>query len=390
MFGTKTLTLAGSIAVIGANAMALSPIAGAVAGSFPGVDAAGVMKAAALYGLATALSALLLAPAIDRVGRRVALQHALLCLTIALMVSALAPSLTSFCFAQALAGLAAGCALPAIYALAAEISEKGRESRTLGTVLTGWTLSLVAGVSLSALVADFAHWRLVFAGFALFAGWLTVEVHRNRDLDFRAVSTRSNSPLAALRVRGVAPELLTVTAYMTAFYGLYAYLGAHLTGPLRLSTAIAGLASAAYGIGFGIAVFADRLLDRYGPAAAAPFAFLCLGLVYSALSAASARPDVLIVLCIIWGLANHIGLNLIVGRLTALDPDRRGAIMGLYSAVTYLSASAATAVYGSLYARFGVAGGALASAACIVVPFAMSLARARRQVTARVGAVTAR
>lgn len=373
----KLVPLAGSIAVIGANSLALSPIAGTVARSFVGVDAPGVMNAAILYGLATAASALALAPAIDRIGHRTALIHSLVALTAALTLSAFAPNLLVFCLAQALAGLAAGCALPAIYALSALVAEKGRESETLGWVLTGWTVSLVLGVSLSAIVADFAHWRFVFAGLALAAGWLAAKVGRGPDLAFPAPSpvvlAATNSPLAALRVRGVAPALLVVATYMTAFYGLYAYLGPHLTGVLHLSTAAAGLAPAAYGIGFGVAAFADRLLDRYGPNIAAPIAFVGLGLVYCALAAASDHAVVLIFLCLAWGVANHIGLNLIVSRLTALDAGRRGAILGLYSAVTYLAVSAGAFFYRPWFEQFGFAGCALASACCIAPALALSL-----------------
>jgi len=385
VFTRKILLLAGSIAVIGANSLALSPIASAVAVSFPGVDAAGVMKAAAAYGLATAASALMLAPAIDRIGQQTALVRALLALVAALALSAFAPNLLVLCLAQALAGLAAGCALPAIYALSAQVAEKGRESQTLGMVLTGWTASLVVGVSLSALVADFADWRFVFVGLSIAAGGLAVAVRRSRDLAIPAPSARSSSPLTALRVRGMCPALLTVASYMTAFYGLYAYLGPHLTGVLRLSTASAGLAPAAYGIGFGIAAFVDRWLDRYGAAAAAPVAFLGLGLVYAALAAASAHAAILVAACLAWGFANHLGLNLIVGRLTALDPAQQGAIMGLYSAVTYLAVSAGAIFYQPLFERVGFAGCALTSAGCIVSALAMSLVQARRRSMPLVG-----
>jgi predicted MFS family arabinose efflux permease len=164
---------------------------------------------------------------------------------------------------------------------------------------------------------------------------------------------------------------------MTAFYGLYAFLGPHLTGVLRLSTALAGLAPAAYGLGFGAAAFLDRLLDRHG-AVAAPAAFLGLGLVYAALAATSAHAGALIALCLAWGLANHIGLNLIVGRLTALDPAQTGAILGLYSTVTYLAVSAGALFYQPLFGRFGFAGCALASAGCIAPALLMTLAQAGR------------
>lgn len=377
MLTHKLLILAGAIAVVGANSLALSPIAPVVAVSFPGVTGPDVMMAAGVYGLATAISALTLAPAVDRVGLQVALRRALIALVAAFVLSSLAPNLWVLCIAQALAGLAAGCALPAIYALSAVVAEKGRESQTLGIVLTGWTVSLVAGVSLAAVVADVAHWRVVFAALAAGAAALALAVRPGAAWGSDSPVGQPSSPLTALRVRGIVPSLLTVAAYMTAFYGLYSYLGAHLVERLQLSTAAAGLAPLAYGLGFGVAVVADRLLDRYGAAACSPFAFLGLGLVYLALSAASAQVIGLIGLCLAWGVANHIGLNLMVGRLAALDPLQRGAIMGLYSAVTYLAVSAGALVYRPLYDRFGFAGCALVSAAFIAPVLALSLVESR-------------
>lgn len=381
MISRQVVMLASCIGVIGANAFALSPIASAVAVSFSGVDASRVMNASAGYGLATAASALLLAPAIDRIGRRAGLSRAIAALTVALVICGLAPTLWVLSLGQMLAGLAAGCALPAVYALAADAAEKGRESETLGQVLTGWTASLVIGVSLSALVAEFLHWRLVFGGLAVVAGGLAAEVHRNRHFGEGVPAADPRSPLEVRHVPGLWTSLATVAFYMTAFYGLYAFLGTDLTGHLGLSTASAGLAPLAYGLGFGIAAPADRLLDRYGTIAVAPVAFLVLGMIYAAMAVVSDHSALLIALCLALGLANHVGLNLIVGQLTALDASRSGAIMGLYSTVTYLAVSVGTLLYRPLFIHFGLAGCALVSAACILPALLASLVRARQQVT---------
>ncbi|TGR92549.1 MFS transporter, partial [bacterium M00.F.Ca.ET.191.01.1.1] len=98
------------------------------------------------------------------------LQGALLLLALALAASALAPTVSALVAAQLFAGIAAGVAMPAIYASSAAIAPPGRESGTIGVVLTGWTLSMVAGVSLSAVLADLSHWRAGFAAVALRAG----------------------------------------------------------------------------------------------------------------------------------------------------------------------------------------------------------------------------
>src|SRR3990170_4569682 len=59
--------------------------------------------------------------------------------------------------------------VPAVMIASAAIAPPGRESGTIGVVLTGWTLSMVAGVSLSAVLADLLHWRAVFAAVAVLA-----------------------------------------------------------------------------------------------------------------------------------------------------------------------------------------------------------------------------
>lgn len=84
----RVLLLTAAIAVIGANSLALSPIAATVAASFAGRSAADVVTAAALYGLATAFSALMLASLSNRIGAERALVRALLVLSLAATIGA--------------------------------------------------------------------------------------------------------------------------------------------------------------------------------------------------------------------------------------------------------------------------------------------------------------
>ncbi|WP_332692402.1 MFS transporter, partial [Bosea sp. (in: a-proteobacteria)] len=186
------------IGLIGANSLALGPIAPRVAESF-GSGVPAVMSASGAFGIGTAASALLLAGLIDRFGPGRVLRYALLAFLVALAASAAAPVLPAFVAAQLLAGLAAGVALPSIYTLAAVAAPPGRESDTLGVVLFGWTLSMVAGVSLSAVVADVFGWRMVYAivvvaGLAAVAGTMTLA------MGGAAPAGKAQSPLSALRV----------------------------------------------------------------------------------------------------------------------------------------------------------------------------------------------
>ncbi|WP_439498749.1 MFS transporter [Bosea sp. (in: a-proteobacteria)] len=367
------------VGLIGANSLALGPIAPRVAESF-GCDVPAVMSASAAFGIGTAASALLLAGLIDRFGPGRVLRLALLVFIAALGASAMAPVLSAFIAAQLLAGLAAGLALPAIYTLAALASPAGRESDTLGVVLFGWTLSMVAGVSLSAVIADLLGWRMVYA-IVVFAGLAAVAGTTALTAGGAASAGRAQSPLSALRVPGIALLLCACAAFMAAFYGVYAYVGDHLHRALGLPVSAGGLLALCYGLGFGATVVLDRWIDRLGPARLLPAFFMAVCGVYLLMAAAAASYAALLAVVFGWGMANHAALNALIVRLAALDPARRGAIMGLNSGVTYLALFIGTTGFGPLYARSDFATLALLAAA-LTLAAALAAALAPRPATA--------
>lgn len=351
--------LMSAIGIIGSNSLLLSPLVLAV-GQDLGADPAAVMQAASAYGIGVAVAALTLAPLGDRIGAGRLLRLALLALAVGLMASAAAPGLWGLIAAQAFCGLAGGAALPSIYTLAAVIAPKGREARTVGLVLTGWTLSMVLGVSLSAWMADLAGWRLVFLALALLAAGLWLASPKLGAL--RSAAAQASSPLTALRVPGIRRGLLATCLLMLSFYSTYFFTGAHVTIDLGLSTSQAGLLPLCYGLGFGLAVLFDPLLDRLGIARATPPVFLLITLSYLSMLFLADRFVPLLMLTLIWGVFQHLGLNLLVARLTALDPAQRGAIMGLYSTATYVCVFAAPFAGALVFTPWGLAGCLLLSA----------------------------
>ena len=116
-----------------------------------------------------------------------------------------------------------------------------------------------------------------------------------------------------------------------------------------------GLVALSYGLGFGGAALLDRLIDRVGPGLLLPLIFLGVAVVFAAMAVASVSYAAMLAVVFAWGLINHCGLNVLIMRLTALDPSRRGAIMGLNSGVTYLALFAGTIGFGPVYATFGFA-----------------------------------
>lgn len=379
--GGALTTLVACVAVIGANSLLLSPVAPAIAVDL-GDSIVRIMYASTAYGIGTAISAFYLARHIDRIGIVRGLLLALGLLTLTLLSSALAPSVGWLIAAQFVAGLAAGIGLPAIYSMAAVIAPAGRENSILGVVLTGWTLSLVGGAALSALVADVLHWRAVYGGLALCCLVAAISSLAMRRFDTPS-SNVATSTAAVLKLPGVLPLLVICFAYMAAFYGCYGFIGDHLVSALGYPVRATALIAISYGAGFGIAVVADPLIDRFGPRRLMPASFVFIGLVYALLFRLSGSYAVIITLSFAWGVANHFGLNLIVAGLSAADKTRRGAILGLNSGVTYIAMATGTYLYGLVYEQTGFPALALISstlclAAALICVIWISAVRSRQ------------
>ncbi|MBV9077780.1 MAG: MFS transporter [Methylobacteriaceae bacterium] len=360
-----------AVAVVGSNSLALSPILADVARDL-GAAPTAVARASAAYGGGTALSALTLARLVDRIGAERALAIGLAALALALLGSAAAVSWPTLALAQAAAGGAAGIILPATYALATA-GPPERQAATLGRVLTGWAVSLVAGVPLAALVAELASWRASYVALAallvpllLGIGWAPARSGAgSRD----APSLRS-----ALMRPGILPLLVVCLLFMTAFYGVYAYLGDHARRALDLDAARAGLIALAYGIGFGLGMLADPFIDRVGVARLFPPTLVAMALIYAALIPGAETFPTLLTLAASWGLVNHVGLTILVARLSRAGGAAVGTVLALNSAVSYLGALLGAGLFGLLYDAAGFA--ALAGAAALLLAAAAAVAMA--------------
>ncbi|MEN5065262.1 MFS transporter [Achromobacter aegrifaciens] len=362
-----------AVSVVGSNGLALSPILSDVARSFS-TSPLTISTAISAYGAATAASAFFLAARIDRIGVRRSLLGAMAVLIAALILSACAPHWLVLTVAQALAGAAAGVILPAAYGSAALIAPPGQEARTLGRVIAGWSVSLVAGVPLSALISDAVGWRATYATLALCAA---IAVLGLRKLPERRAANpaplRLSRLLAPLSYRDVPALLLGCLAFSSAFYGVYAFLADHVRGLLALSAGQVGFIAFAYGAGFLLAGVAGApLIERLGPRRALPLALGVIALVYLGLLLAAHALSAVLAIATLWGAASQLSLNLLVLLLSRARPEERGAVLGLNTCTTYLGASVGTAIAGTIYTHAGFEALGV-SAACALAAAALGL-----------------
>lgn len=339
--------------LVGSNAFVLSPILADVAHGLTS-EPSRIALSISTFGAATAISALTLASLSDRMPASIVLGGAALLLAIAQALSGMSQSWIELCLSQALAGIATGVLLPGTYATTAATAPRGREAARLGLVLTGWAMALVLAVPLAAFVTQHLGWRSVYALLAGMSALTALGLMRI----LRSVPRQTHAripPWRALRLPGVALLLGVMFAYMTAFYGSFAFFGQGVRHAFELSAQGAGGFVMAYGLGFGMA--------GVGLAIIAPT--ISRGYILSILSAIAvsygtwgyvlATPAVTLMAAFIWGILNQLGLNALVVSLNRRAAEARGAVMGLNSAVTYSAVFAGPVMMGPVYADGGFA-----------------------------------
>ncbi|MEI8179983.1 MFS transporter [Aestuariivirga sp.] len=373
------LLLTLSIAAVGIQALMLSPLLTDIAAGL-GTQAKEIGFAASAYGLGVASAALLAAPQLGRWPKRTAIRIAFAVLAASLFLCAFAWDWRVLAGAQLIAGLASGVIIPATYALTGDIAPPDRRSQDLGKVLFGWSIAMVAGVPLAAVLSAFVGWRGTFlivglvAALMPFAGALLPKA-----TSFGAVGERVRY-MDVLRLPGAWVGYLSTFAYMIAFYQTYTFIGDHVRQTHGAGAWLGGTISLAYGVGFGVGVVFDKVIDRKGPTRMLPLGLVLVSINYIVLPFAAERVLTVMAWPFFWGLANHFCMTVLVSYMNSLSPRLRGTIMGLFSFTTYFSLGTAGAVYGPIYQAHGFFAVSLASAVTVAVAAVIAL---RRSLSAR-------
>ncbi|MEM7441871.1 MAG: MFS transporter [Pseudomonadota bacterium] len=350
----RTWLLTFAVAVVGCNSLVLSPILTDVARDFVATPAQ-TARAIAGFGGMTALSAFFFARQIDRIGPWQVLVTGMTVAIMAIGASAAATSWPILALAQGVAGLGAGLVLPATYHMATSVSTGDTGPRVVGRVLAGWSLSMVLGVPAAALLTDLLGWRSVFLVLAALGLMLLVGFIAKLPRPTRHPDATHEGRLAPLKVPTVPVLLVTCFAFMIGFYGVYPFVGDHLRQSHGISATMAGMFVLTYGVGFGLASLAVGVVVRVGARRLFLAVLFAVAVTYALLIVATNALWSTLLLSALWGFGNHFGLNTLVMQLSRADPSRRGAILGLNSAVTYVASFVAASVFGEVYTEIGFA-----------------------------------
>lgn len=134
------------------------------------------------YTFAAAIAGIFATYFVDRFERRVLLLSLYACFIIATLVCGLAPDYHSLFIARAFAGAFGGILGSLVQTIVADSIPFERRGRALGTVMSAFSISTVAGVPLSLFLANnipYLGWRAPFIFIALISGLILYVGYRN-------------------------------------------------------------------------------------------------------------------------------------------------------------------------------------------------------------------
>ncbi|MEV0247999.1 MFS transporter [Nocardia sp. NPDC050712] len=333
------------------------------------VPLASVVVLAGGYFLAYGLSQPLWGLLSDRFGRLRVMRVALLGAAVAGLASAAAPNLAVLIGARVVAGACFGAVLPTSITYVGDTVDSAHRQRALSDVMAVAAVGTALATGLAGVAAELLDWRAVFAGPAVLAVAGVFAL--------RALPEPARAPIASMgaQMGSVLRNRWALLVFALAFVegavllGVMTFLAAALQAH-GTRAALAGLATAAYGVGVLVFSRVVRALTRTLPVAvlmALGGAQMCLGYV---IAAARIDPAAVIATTLLLGGGWAFLHSSLQTWSTEVAPGARGTAVSLFAGALFLGSAAATAA-GAPAVQYGHYTALFAGAAIATIPLTL-------------------
>lgn len=303
-----------------------------------------------VYALASAVCAIPLVSATLAVNRKKLLMALLIGFAVSNIVVAISSSYEVIVACRILGGICAGVMWPMIAAYGTQLVPENMHGKAITVIMSGNTLGVAIGLPVMTTVGLTFGWRtefmvlgLIVAAIALLS-WLFLPSVAGEKL------TKSNSPLAVLRMPSVLIILLLTFLSVAAHYGAYTYIT--LIVQLINFTGGIALAMLIFGAGSVISVFASA---RYIDAWLRPLivSMLIAGAISMALLLTfRGTPGISHFAFFLWGLAFGPLVTMYQTAVSKQVSEAKGIATSVQSSVFNFSIMIATGVGGALLTQF--------------------------------------
>lgn len=334
------------------------------------------------YGIATLVHGLLA----DRFGPRRLIFVSLGAFVVLTALSATATGVSDLILWRVLTGVGASGIVPMGLVLVGTLFPYKERGRPLGWLFGAMAGGMAFGSSAGAVLAPFIGWRGLFLGTS--AAGLLVALWVRARAGTMIGSGAGEWPRVTTLLSAYRPLLASARGSRTyacvllnaMFHsGVFTWLGVYFDRRYHLGEVGIGLALLGYGVpGFLLGPTVGRWSDRWGRGRLLP-----LGLLLSAVAAASLRPEVPLMVAVVSVTVLSFGYDLtqplLAGLVTDLGGTRPGQAMGLNVFLLFCGFGFGSLVFGELLrAGFSAALGSFALSQFVVGLAALILFRSER------------
>jgi predicted MFS family arabinose efflux permease len=288
----------------------------------------------------------------DRYGRMAVLLPACGLFGLASIATALAPSFEAGVACRVLTGIGSAGMLPVAFAMAGDTSGEDGQ-RAIAIVQSGLTLGIIVSPGLGALSAEFASWRLAFAGL----GGLGLAVALAASFAIGPAPLPKGGPASiagGLFIPGAFGSLVAMALGLGGAVGVFALVGERLRAQYELDTTTVGIVYALFGATTLIGNLAMPWLVRLTGSGRRAMRLALIG-VLGAILIVFAMPDATLMLVltglVVWAVLGGAGAPALQSHLAQLSPPRRGVLMALGASALNLGVAIASSLAGAFYTK---------------------------------------
>ena len=327
-----------------------------------GRSAASAGQLLTVYALAYAVLSPVMVALTGQVGRRRVLAAAVVLVSLAALISAIAPSFTVLNIGRIVAAAGAGIYTPIAAAVAAALYPEEQRAKVLAAVFFGLTISQVIGVPAGSWLAYSFGWRWAF--WMIFAMGLPLiwMIWRRVPAGLRFQPVSMTDLGQVLQQGRMMLAVMFTASFLGAIYVLYTYIAPLLSEAMGLGRNGIALVLLVFGLGaVGGNIMGGILADRLGWRITLIFLCVCQMLIMPVYSLLPFAMPYLLGLSFLWSL---FGWGFMAGqeaRLISGAGAQAPVVLALNAAAIYIGAAIGSAIGGVVIAVFGISAIGLAA-----------------------------
>ena len=308
-----------------------------------------------VYSVAYAILSPLMVALSGQIGRRRVLAASMILVTLAAILSAVAPNFTVLNVARVLAAAGAGIFTPVAAAVAATLYPEAQRAKVLASVFFGLTLSQVVGVPFGSWISYTFGWRWAFWMVVCFSLPLTLLIWRRvpAGLTFKPVRL---SDLGRVLAQG---RMMLATAFTASFLGamyvVYTYVAPLLSQTMGYERDGVSLILLVFGVGaVGGNILGGILADRFGWRITLAGLCLCQIGIMPLFSTLPVNDVALVAIAFFWSVTGWAFMAGQQTRLIGAAGPQAPVVLALNAAAIYIGAAVGTALGGLVIAGYGL------------------------------------